>query len=227
MTISATTQGLRMGVATSTSRPTVPFDGQVISETDTDSLQVYNGTAWVGVGGLIPVIPTSVAVGSGTGTVSATGTVTFTGCSSVSLNGCFSATYTNYLMLANWYATSSADPTLRWRVGGTDNSTASSYVAVAVSSTGTAMTTQTDTGSSFYFSFSSGSAATAKTATIMNIYEPFLAVETRHCLTSQGTPSYNGTIFNGKHNQSTSYDGFSILSAYNLTGTLTVYGYTK
>ena len=48
MTISATTQGLRMGVATSSSRPTVPFDGQVISETDTDSLSVYNGTAWLG-----------------------------------------------------------------------------------------------------------------------------------------------------------------------------------
>ena len=50
MTISATTQGLRMGVATSTSRPTVPFDGQVISETDTDSLSVYNGTSWIGAG---------------------------------------------------------------------------------------------------------------------------------------------------------------------------------
>jgi hypothetical protein len=49
MTISATSQGLRMGVATSSSRPAVPFDGQVISETDTDSLKVYNGTAWVGV----------------------------------------------------------------------------------------------------------------------------------------------------------------------------------
>ena len=50
MTISATTQGLRMGVATSSSRPTVPFDGQVISETDTDSLVVYNGTSWIGAG---------------------------------------------------------------------------------------------------------------------------------------------------------------------------------
>jgi len=52
MTISATTQGLRMGVATSSSRPTVPFDGQVISETDTDLLKLYNGTAWVSAGGM-------------------------------------------------------------------------------------------------------------------------------------------------------------------------------
>jgi hypothetical protein len=35
MTISATTQGIRPGVATSSTRPAVPFDGQVIFETDT------------------------------------------------------------------------------------------------------------------------------------------------------------------------------------------------
>jgi len=68
MTISATTQGLRMGVATSSSRPTVPFDGQVISETDTDSLVVYNGTAWVGVGGQIAIFNESQASGTQGGT---------------------------------------------------------------------------------------------------------------------------------------------------------------
>jgi len=47
MTISATTQGIKPGVCLSSSRPAVPFDGQVISETDTDSLAVYNGSAWV------------------------------------------------------------------------------------------------------------------------------------------------------------------------------------
>jgi hypothetical protein len=46
MTVSATTQGLKPGVCLSTARPVAPFDGQVISETDTDSLQVYKGSAW-------------------------------------------------------------------------------------------------------------------------------------------------------------------------------------
>lgn len=68
MTISATTQGLRMGVATSSSRPTVPFDGQVISETDTDSLKVYNGTAWIGVGYPIAVFNETQASGTNGGT---------------------------------------------------------------------------------------------------------------------------------------------------------------
>lgn len=52
MTISATTRGLRPGVCTSTTRPTSPFDGQVIYETDTDTTRVWDGTTWdvIGVG---------------------------------------------------------------------------------------------------------------------------------------------------------------------------------
>ena len=46
MTISATTQGLRPGVCTSSNRPASPFEGQMIYETDTDKVLVYNGTAW-------------------------------------------------------------------------------------------------------------------------------------------------------------------------------------
>jgi len=46
MTISATTQGLRQGVCTSSNRPATPFEGQMIYETDTDMVRVWNGSAW-------------------------------------------------------------------------------------------------------------------------------------------------------------------------------------
>ena len=46
MTISATTQGVRPGVCTSTNRPSAPFDGQVIYMTDVDQTAVWDGTAW-------------------------------------------------------------------------------------------------------------------------------------------------------------------------------------
>ena len=49
MTISATNQGLRPGVCTSTSRPTVPFDGMVIYETDTDLVLAWNGSSWASI----------------------------------------------------------------------------------------------------------------------------------------------------------------------------------
>ena len=40
---------IKPGVCTSTTRPTVPYEGQLIYETDTDTLVVYSGTEWVSV----------------------------------------------------------------------------------------------------------------------------------------------------------------------------------
>jgi len=40
------TGSLTPGVCTSTTRPTAPFEGQMIYETDTDRVLVWNGSAW-------------------------------------------------------------------------------------------------------------------------------------------------------------------------------------
>jgi hypothetical protein len=47
MGISATTRGLRPGVCTSTNRPSSPFEGMVIYETDTNRVLVWDNAAWV------------------------------------------------------------------------------------------------------------------------------------------------------------------------------------
>lgn len=41
---------VRPGVCTSSTRPASPFEGQVIYETDTDLVSVYNGSAWKSIG---------------------------------------------------------------------------------------------------------------------------------------------------------------------------------
>ena len=46
MSVSNLSTGLRPGVCLSTSRPTVPYEGQMIYETDTDKVLVWNGSAW-------------------------------------------------------------------------------------------------------------------------------------------------------------------------------------
>lgn len=46
MTISATTQGLKPGVCTSSNRPANPYDGMMIYETDTNLVRIWNGTTW-------------------------------------------------------------------------------------------------------------------------------------------------------------------------------------
>lgn len=46
MAISSSSTGLRPGVCTSTTRPTTPYTGQIIYETDTGYLRVWDGAAW-------------------------------------------------------------------------------------------------------------------------------------------------------------------------------------
>ena len=46
MAISNISSNLRPGVCTSTTRPSTPYEGQMIYETDTDMLAIWNGSAW-------------------------------------------------------------------------------------------------------------------------------------------------------------------------------------
>jgi len=46
MAINSLSTGWRPGVCTSSTRPTAPYEGQQIYETDTDMLAVWNGAAW-------------------------------------------------------------------------------------------------------------------------------------------------------------------------------------
>ena len=46
MSVSNLSTGLRPGVCLSTTRPTVPYEGQMIYETDTDMVAIWNGSAW-------------------------------------------------------------------------------------------------------------------------------------------------------------------------------------
>ena len=46
MGISNVSNGLRSGVCTSSTRPTAPYEGQMIYETDTDMVALWNGSAW-------------------------------------------------------------------------------------------------------------------------------------------------------------------------------------
>jgi hypothetical protein len=234
MTISATNQGLRPGVCTSTSRPSTPFDGQVIYETDTDNALVWNGTAWVklatqttGQVGFVRVVPSSAAVaGAGsTQSVSSEGKVTYSTATSVSVNGCFSSQYTNYMVVMDYDASSaSANLHIRLRVSGTDDSTSNAYVLQKLTMNSTTVSgarntsTQWDTIGTF--------ANVATNAFKMNVYRPFLADTT--AFDSHSSDSYLNAytiIGNGTHTQNTSYDGFTfICSSGTITGSIYVYG---
>ena len=75
MAISNNSTGLRPGVCTSSTRPTAPYEGQMIYTTDLDTLEIWTGSAWqvTFTAGASPV-PFRYQVGStsGSGTFSVT-----------------------------------------------------------------------------------------------------------------------------------------------------------
>lgn len=65
MGISNVSNGLRSGVCTSTTRPTAPYEGQMIYETDTDMVAIWNGSAWRYIAATTPTNGTVLQVVQG------------------------------------------------------------------------------------------------------------------------------------------------------------------
>ena len=178
---------------------------------------------WGSRAGLAKIVPSSVAVGSGTGSANALGTVTFSGCTSVSLNDVFSATYANYKVLL----TSSGGGitlTMRFRVSGSDNST-SNYNQQTLRVTGTTIDGGRATGQTSFTNI--GGAASVEMPLEMTIMYPFASAKTGilvYASNSDDLSRITGT--GGYFDATTSFTGFSIIaSSGNITGTVSVYGY--
>jgi hypothetical protein len=181
-------------------------------------------------GGLTLLIPASVSVGSGTGTVSATGTVDFSGASSVSINTVFSSTYENYLLLINLTTNSANDGDIYFRLRSSTTDATTSYYWGRRGWTSSGVGTD-------------GSGSNASNITIMtmdasnvgnqhvqlNVFSPFLAQKTKvGWLGSAQTDSglFYGQFGGGFLDNANSYDGFSIVNQNGTsTGKLSIYGY--
>ena len=182
--------------------------------------------AQVNAQGYTAVIPTSVA---GTGvTLGAAGKVTFSASTAVSVNGCFTSTYDNYLIVVDISATSANSiPQFRLRLAGTDASGATDYYSNSLVGSGASTAAAA-------FSTNLGYIATAslrETSGELRLFEPALAAPTRWTVTSMQhatTPVIQVGVFGGRHNLSTAYDGITIYpSTGNITGTFRIYGYNN
>ena len=182
--------------------------------------------------GLHLITPTSVAKtgASSTATISANGSVEFSACETLSLNGVFSADYDNYMIVMR-YDSSLADQTnaafqLRWRVSGADSSTANSYVYQNLAAYGATVAASRTTASEYRISNVTGN---LKSGLVLNVYGPFLTQPT--AARSASCTTYDNAEINdyaGTHNQSTSYDGFTLIAASGtISGRVAVYGMRK
>jgi hypothetical protein len=190
--------------------------GQMAFIEATNTTQYYNGSAWV-----------SVAVGSGTGSASATGQVTFSLASSVSLNGVFSATYQNYMVVMNISARSTTNYIrLRWRVGGVDNTTADYDYQYLRAITTTVGANEGLNQTAADFITSSTNETTTSVATMSNVFQNTAEAYFQN-QSNVGVPNGPGYLemLCGGINASTSFDGVTFFAtAGTFSGLIMVYG---
>jgi hypothetical protein len=178
--------------------------------------------------GLVQVIPTSVTVGSGSGSVNSKGTISLSGVSSAKINGCFSSTYDNYKITVaglNTATTGVAGISFRF-VKSTVEST-SNYFYTFIYAGNSGGPSRTYAGSQSIWS--AGALGDYESSVIWDIIEPFKAASrTNYYGNYTGVASTNNEmgIVNGFHTLTDSYDGFSF-SCGTFTGTIRVYGYNQ
>jgi hypothetical protein len=178
--------------------------------------------------GLVKIVPSSVAVGSGTGSVSTTGLVTFSGVSSLSLNDVFSSTYDHYKILLNCSGSTFNTGTIRMRVAGADASSADydrmGQYQISLNNVWQGYTSAENTTSWQLFSYGT-------LGLQQNIYEianPFTANRTTmNGISQEPGGSLVSYYSNGAFDETTSFTGISFLaaSATTFSGTLLIYGY--
>ena len=153
-------------------------------------------------------------------------TTSFSAVASQSINNVFSADYDNYLILLPIGCTADVVTRIRLRVGGSDDSTGSSYAMQRLNAAGTSVAANLFTADSFN---ALPTHNTNNNAAVINLFHPFLARPT--LLTAQVQNSFDSSslsILSGQHNQSTSYTGFTIFPASGtITGSVSVFAYAK
>ena len=178
--------------------------------------------------GLVKVIPTSVASVGGTGaTLSSTGTVNVgTSNTSISVVGCFSALYNNYIISFSGIAVASASISLNcFLLSGTTPTSSGWYgTEFYISVGGTTQTGQLSANNSASVFCTAGSSV-GGLASITEIQSPFLAQHTKLQYRNVATDFYRYGFAN--HAANTSYNGIQFTpSSGGITGgSITVYGY--
>jgi microcystin-dependent protein len=189
------------------------------------------GTGVATGAGLVPVIPSSISVGSGSASVNALGTVAFSGVSNLTLNGVFTGNYLNYRAIIEIYsATATMELRAYYASLGTRNTTNYSQGGQVIPSNGGAIGTHSGENLT-YFSFGYLVPATnyAQVFNTIDISNPATTSFSRHIssgVSHNGSATFSSYMDNGVHTVFSAFDGFSIGgSAGTISGNMSIYGY--
>lgn len=176
--------------------------------------------------GLVRVVPTSVAVGSGTASTTATGAVSFSGASSVSLNGCFSGTFTNYRAVIE--VTSRSTPSffnIAMRLAGSNDASANYDRTTSYTNSSTPASYASTGGSIWTHAVTNTARGTMHLELFSPAVSTFTTTQAQFSEVTPGSALFWGSS-HGIHRVASGFDGISLIAAAgNMTGTVQVYGY--
>ena len=150
-------------------------------------------------------------------------TTSFSAVASQSVNDVFSTTYDNYrILVSNITGSTNLSLQLRLRVGGADNSTASSYGYLGVYATTSVLYSAANAAS---LTTIANVGASHPASLVMDVFNPFKTTRTSFHIVSRNDDN-NYLNVGGVHTQAVSYTGFSLISSTGtMTGSVSVYGY--
>ena len=219
------------GVCTSSTRPATPYEGQMIFETDTDRMYIWNGSAWIipnspaqNPTGLELITTCTVTSAGGTAATASGGVVTIgTSNTSVTLSSAFSTTYDNYKIIVSNSVTSAA-ASITMVLGSTVTGYYWGLQGTSFDGTGNASGNSAANTSSWRV----GGATTTSYNMTTEVLSPNLAgnsaVFSNYMIPIASTGGAIG-IIGGFLNNSTQYTAFTLSGGTMTGGTIRVYGY--
>lgn len=177
------------------------------------------------INGLVVMTPTSIAsTGSGnSSSINADGSVDFSSCATLSLNGVFTSSYDNYMVVCR--ITGTLDVIGRVRLSGTDATT--NYTDQYLSASGASVNGGRFTRSFFGITESS---STQRSGFSLYLFGPSIAQPTAvRSVAVSDSSSARLIEFAATHSTSTAYDGMTLLpeKTGTLSGLLTVFAFNN
>ena len=200
---------IKPGVVTSSTRPSTPFVGQLIYETDTARLAAYNGSAWVTQNAL-QLIKTQT-IGSAV--------------SSVTVSDAFSSIYDNYKITVSG-GVASTDDAITLQLGATTTGYYAGFSGAVYSSGAASVGSNNNTASFTQIGYGSTDSLFVD-CTLTNPFatkKTFVSGGFAFPQTTNVSRSYHGFV-----NNTTSYTAFTLAATSGTFtgGTIRVYGYAN
>ena len=182
------------------------FSTEVLTSADTNTYLTNSGLVYV----------TSASATSGT---------------SLSINNCFTSTYSNYrIVISNLVTTGAAAIYFRLRASSADATAADYYYNGFYFATYASTTISGYAGSAITYFDTSTVGDTLASGAIIEVLQPQVASRTQfgcHGFDPRSSTGSGGRYASGMHNTNNQYDGFTIYNCTFTSVTATVYGYRK